>query len=201
VTRKLTFIPNAHPDEDFFEKYAFERLTEEETIRFEEHLLICERCQAMLAETDESIRLIKAATAMYISEHRKRSAVRVRFRGSLLGWNAAAAAVLVLTCLTTLLSWRTPSGEPKAVVLEAYRGASSRAPAGQPLDLLIDLKDVPPAAGYRVEIVDAAGRRVWFGGTPARLTNGLTPGIYWVRLSKDTGEPLREFGLDAGDVK
>jgi hypothetical protein len=46
-----------------------------------------------------------------------------------------------------------------------------------------------------VEIVDATGRRVWFGGTPARLTKGLPPGVYWVRLSTDKGESLREYGL------
>jgi hypothetical protein len=99
--------------------------------------------------------------------------------------------------LTALLSWRTPSGETKAIVLEAYRGAASQVPAGQPLDLKIDLRDVRQAPGYRVEIVDATGHRVWFGGTPAKLTKGLAPGVYWVRLSTDTGEPLREYGVSA----
>jgi hypothetical protein len=66
---------------------------------------------------------------------------------------------------------------------------------------VIDLKDVRPAAGYRVEIVDVTGHRVWFGGTPARLTKGLSTGSYWVRLSTDTGEPLREFGLSVGTSK
>ena len=85
--------------------------------------------------------------------------------------------------------------QPQDVVLDAYRGAASEAPAGQPLDLKIDLKDLPQAAGYRVEVVDATGRRVWSGGTPARLTKGLSPGLYWVRLSTNTGEPLREYGI------
>ena len=114
-------------------------------------------------------------------------------------WNAAAAAVLLLTCLTALFSWRNPSGDPKVVELLAYRGApavvEAAAPAGRPLELHIDLKDVPPANGYRVEVVDATGRRVWFGGTHARVTPGLPAGDYWVRLATDTSEPLREFGL------
>ena len=80
-------------------------------------------------------------------------------------------------------------------MLDAYRGGTSEAPAGKPLDLKIDLKDVPPAAGYRVEIVDATGQRVWFGGTPALVTQGLIPGIYWVRLSTDSGDLVREYGL------
>ena len=36
--------------------------------------------------------------------------------------NAAAAAALLLTCLTALLSWRTPAGDPMKVDLQAYRG-------------------------------------------------------------------------------
>jgi hypothetical protein len=194
VTKKLTLKPIRHPDDDVLENYAFDRLPADKLVAFEEHLLICEKCQWRLDRTDQHIQLMKAATAAYVTEHPDGPPVRSRKRG--LRWNAAAAAaVLLLTCMTALVSWRTPSGEPRVVVLDAYRGAASEAPAGKPLDLKIDLKDVPPAAGYRVEIVDATGRRVWFGGTPARLTKGLSPGAYWVRLSTDAGEPLREFGL------
>jgi len=199
VTMKLTFKPDNHPGEDVFENYAFDRLSEKQAANFEEHLLVCENCQSKFAQTDEYIQLMKAATAAYVTERHGSLPRPSRERG--LRWNAGAAAILLLTCLTALLSWRTPSGEPRTVVLDAYRGAVSEAPAGPPLDLKIDLKEVPRAAGYRVEIVDAAGRRVWFGGTPARLTRGLSPGVYWVRLSTDTGEPLREYGLNAGKLK
>jgi hypothetical protein len=187
-------MPNNHPDEDAFENYAFDRLSDKETAVFEEHLLICENCQNKFAQTEEYVRLMKAATAAYIAEQ---EGLPPRSREHNLRRNMAAAAVLLLTCLTALLSWRSPSGEPKTIVLDAYRGAASEAPAGKPLDLKIDLNDVRPTQGYRVEIVDSAGRRIWFGGTPARVTNGLAPGIYWVRLSTDTGEALREYGLKA----
>jgi hypothetical protein len=196
----LTFIPKTHPAEEVFETYAFGRLSDQETIGFEEHLLICEDCQAKLAETDESIQLIKAATAAYASKHYRSAAPLFRFSGSL-GWNVTMAAVLVLTCLTTLFSWRTTTGEPRTVVLDAYRGGASEAPAGETLDLRIDLSEVRPAAAYRVEIVDKSGRRVWFGGTPARVNGGFPPGIYWVRLSTDTDELLREFGLRTVESK
>lgn len=198
VTMKLTLIPNNHPGEDIFENYAFDRLSENEVADFEEHLLICERCQSTLVQTSEYIRLMRAATAVYITEH---NGNLPRFRKSGLRWNAAAAAILLFTCLTALLSWRTPLGEPATIVLDAFRGAAIEAPAGRPLDLKIDLKDVRPAAGYRVEVVDATGHRVWFGGTPARLTKGLSPGVYWVRLSTDTGESLREYGLSTAKSK
>ncbi len=187
----IKWKPGVHPHEDVFEDYVFDRLGRKSG-DFEEHLLVCEECQHTLAKTDEYVRLVKAATAAYV-------APRGKNHGLL--WNAAAAAVLLLTFLTALLSWRTPLGDPKAISLEAYRSGSlssfAQCPAGQPLNLNIDLTDVQPAVGYRVEVVDATGRRVWFGGTPARLTKGLAPGTYWVRLSTDTGEPLREFGLTA----
>jgi Putative zinc-finger len=192
---KLTFKPNHHPGEDVFENYAFDRLSEREAAHFEEHLLVCESCQSKFAEADEYIQVMKAATAAYVTEHNGSPPSRPRERG--LRWNAAAAAILLLTCLTALLSWRTPSAEPRVVTLNAYRGTVSETPSGRPLDLRIDFKDVPTAPGYRVEIVDATGRRVWFGGPPVRLAKGLPPGVYWVRLSTGGGEPLREFGLRA----
>ena len=193
MTTKLTLRPDQHPDEGVFENYSFDRLSEKEAAVFEEHLLICETCQDTLAETEEHIRVMKAATAAYIAAHKGSWPSRLKERG--LRWNAVAAAGILLTCLTVLLSWRSPLAEPQTIMLNAYRGEASQAPAGQPLDLKIDLRELPPAEAYRVEVVDATGRRVWFGGTPARLTKGLSPGSYWVRLSTDTGEQLREYGL------
>ncbi len=195
-------MPSRHPDEEAFEDYVFDRLSEKRIGDFEEHLLVCERCQTALADTSEYVRLMKAATSSYAGHPRiMPSRAAPRWRDGSLRWNTAAAAILLLTCMTALLSWRNPGGDPKTVELQAYRGGSSSlqaiAPAGRALDLRIDLRDVRPAPGYRVEIVDATGRRVWFGGTPALLSNGLGPGDYWVRLATDTGEPLREFGLHA----
>ena len=142
---------------------------------------------------------MKAATAAYVAG---RAAPATHRRGQGLRWNAAAAAILLLTCLTALLSWRTPVGDPKTIALDAYRGAADvpQAPAGQPLDLKIDLKDVRVASGYRLEVVDTNGRRVWFGGTPAHLAKGLPKGSYWVRLLTDNGEWLREYGLVVRDA-
>ena len=190
----MKIMPNRHPDQDAFEDYAFERLPLDEAAHFEEHLLICEECQETLAKTDEYIYVMKAATAAYAGGHITAAPAR---RGQGLRWNAAAAAILLLTCLTALLSSRAPAGDPKQIALDAYRGAADAplAPSGRPLDLKIDLKDVRAASGYRVEVVDRTGRRVWFGGPPAHLAKGLSKGDYWVRLLTDDGELLREYGL------
>jgi uncharacterized C2H2 Zn-finger protein len=200
------WTPDKHPHEDEFEDYAFGRLSLDDANDFEEHLLRCERCQQTLAQTDDYIRHMKAATAVYVAERSRIRPYAIRLLDHGLRRSIAAAAVLLLAFLTALLSSRTPSGrapsgDPQTILLEAYRAggvsALTRCPAGRPLNLKIDLTEAQPAVGYRVEVVDATGQRVWFGGTPARLTKGLAPGTYWVRLSTDTGEPLREFGLIA----
>jgi hypothetical protein len=191
----MKIMPNKHPQEDAFEDYAFDRLSADRVADFEEHLLICELCQGTLARTDDYCLLMKVATAAYAAGGSRKPPARGLRR------NAAAAAILLLTCLTALLSWRTPDHEPKTIALDAYRGpGASRAPAGQPLDLKIDLTDVRQLPGYCVEVVDTTGRRVWFGATPAHLSKGLPAGDYWVRLVTDSGELLREYGLVVGDT-
>jgi hypothetical protein len=197
----IMWTPAKHPHEDEFEDYAFARLSHDDATDFEEHLLVCERCQQILAQTDDYIRLMKVATAEQVAGRSRILPYAIRLLDHGLRRNIAAAAVLLLAFLTALLSFRAPAGDPQTISLEAYRAggvsALARCPAGRPLNLKIDLTDAQPAMGYRVEVVDATGRRVWFGGTPARLAKGLAPGTYWVRLSTDTGEPLREFGLIA----
>jgi hypothetical protein len=192
----MKIMPNrhpGHPGEDVFEDYAFDRLAGDDAADFEEHLLICEECQETLARTDEYIQVMKVATAAYIAGHAKTP--RSRRKG--LHWNAVAAALLFLTCLTGFWSWRKPVGDATTIVLDSYRGAVviPQAIAGRPLDLQIDLTEVRPASGYRVEVVDPAGRRVWMGGPPAHLAKGLPQGDYWVRLLTDNGEWLREYSL------
>jgi len=69
VTQKLTLIPKTHPADEVFESYAFGRLSGRETADLEEHVLICEMCQSKLAQTDDYVRLMKAATLAYVTEH------------------------------------------------------------------------------------------------------------------------------------
>jgi len=43
---------NEHPSDEIIELYALNRLSESLTLRFEEHLLVCDRCQEALRQED-----------------------------------------------------------------------------------------------------------------------------------------------------
>jgi anti-sigma factor RsiW len=52
-----------HPFKDELEAYALGRTASEDLERIETHLLICERCQGEVLDTDEYRRAIKRAAA------------------------------------------------------------------------------------------------------------------------------------------
>ena len=52
-----------HISDDVLERYALNQLAETACGSVEEHILICEICQARLQETDEYVALAKAAAA------------------------------------------------------------------------------------------------------------------------------------------
>jgi hypothetical protein len=204
VEAKLTL--DVHPDADTLEEYAFGRLPEAVSEDLEEHLLICHRCQSALAEIDEYILLMKHATAL-LAPDRRGLPLESGWAGS--RWikvgMGATVAVAVIGSLALWPSRRTPL--PNSVQLVALRGddmASIAHAPGGPLDLVIDVSDLPGIGQFRLEVVNAAGRRQWEGGaTPSngrltvRVRKALGRGTYWVRLSADEGELLREFGLRA----
>jgi len=205
------FTLDVHPDADALEEYAFGRLSGADLEDSEEHLLICQRCQEDLKEVDEYILLMKRAARKLASETRGwglawgwARAGRVRGKWITVGMGATVAVVV----LGSLALW--PSRETavtNSVQLVALRGddmASIAHSPGGPLDLLIDVSDLPGVARFRLEVVNAAGRRHWEGtATPAdgkltvRIPKALARGTYWVRLSSSEGELLREFGLRA----
>jgi hypothetical protein len=188
-----------HPGEDTLEEYAFNRLAEDEAAPLEEHLLICSLCQDRLAAVDEYIRLMKATASQFQTNASGKPAENALARG--FGWAGLAAA-----CCLAAVSWvnpRRPAKQPAQIELFAFRSAEmAHAPAGRPVNLSIDVSDLAAPAGYRVQVVDSAGRQEWSGeggasGTTLRVAVGktLAPGVHWVRLSTSSGELLREFGL------
>src|SRR6185503_14060851 len=96
--------------------------------------------------------------------------------------------------------------EPAKVLLSSMRGnetAVPTAPADAPLELNIDSIQLDGRAGFRIELVTAAGEARWSGpvirspeGKPlARVLKGLSTGSYWVRLYGPDNQLLQEYGL------
>ena len=54
-------MATSHISGDDLELYAMERLPESDTAPVEEHLLVCEECQARLAGVDVYVRAMRAA--------------------------------------------------------------------------------------------------------------------------------------------
>jgi hypothetical protein len=202
------FSIRSHPSEDILEEYAFQRLTEDQTRSVEEHLLICERCQAALAELDEYRTIMKSATAA-VAQSRVQKPPRDFFsslwsspvRRRLLWATAGAMAGLLLLAYVNL----RPPPAPVAVIF--LRGGQDinnaiHAPARTPLEL--QLADSPNSApSYRVEVVDLSGKSVWEGSPnvvngklQASPAKGLPKGLYWLRLYS-SHELFRELSLKA----
>ena len=53
-----------HIPEDMLDEFVMEMLSEQDCAFWEEHLLICARCQDRVAEADEYVRVMKSATAV-----------------------------------------------------------------------------------------------------------------------------------------
>jgi len=202
-------IFDSHPSEDFLEEYAFDRLSEPDCAAFEEHLLVCPRCQHNLRQTDEYIFLMKQGAMEWQSDKASRATASrsVVWRSSIAAVLGAGAVTAALAVAIPHYSWQSsPSTSP--VELVALRGgegpAMARARSGAPIGIMIDTADLDNRHGLRVAVVDANGKPVWTGdarepaaGTriSARIDTRLRAGVYWIRLYSAGGELLREFGL------
>jgi hypothetical protein len=203
---------HVHPTEDLLEQYFFGRLPEPDLSPFEDHLLICSSCQSTLAELEDYIRAAKTALAELQHASTAPAALPPAWARLPGGTTTLWAVALVLALASgAMLSRRIrPAPETVGVTLAALRGGDAagfaHAPAGKPLDLIIDRISLPPASAYRFQIVNASGNDTWSGAAvasdgklSAHLARGLGPGVYWVRLyaSQAPGEAglLREFGL------
>jgi hypothetical protein len=54
-----------HIPDDRLDEFVMEMLTERDGAFWEEHLLICVRCQDRVAEADEYVRVVKSAAATF----------------------------------------------------------------------------------------------------------------------------------------
>jgi hypothetical protein len=201
-----------HPDDDIWEEYSFGRVRDSAEAALEEHLLVCERCQITLANTDQFVRLMKVATASFPANPPQRWKVLPFKPGNRRAKVAAALAVACVAAFAvigparSLVAGHTVSApEPVLVKLKSVRAGSeagmNRAPAKHPLELSIALSDIPLVPRYRLEVVTFWGKAIWSG--PADLKDGalsahvakrLGKGTYWVRLY-GSSELLAEYGL------
>jgi len=188
--------PNCLGSAETIEKYSLQVLPDDQVAAFEEHLLVCEKCQAGLAAEDtfgDAMRHAALQLCRELPEGKRPFALVPRLIAVL----ACAATVLFLA---SNRSWIRPRTFAPAFVvkLEALRGSQpgSKAPAGRPLALQADVADLPAAASYRLELVDRDGRGVWEGATAGATVAGLRPGIYFLRVYSNRGVLLREYGLE-----
>jgi hypothetical protein len=197
----------AHPSEEILEEYVFHRLPEGLTAPLEEHLLVCHRCQDVIAETDEFVAALKVAANQPAPGPASQPAQWLSALPSLAN-RMSVAPMVALVILALVVVWKRPQETPVpvAVSLSSLRGLSplAPAPAGKPLRLRFDLPDLISAGEYRAEVVDAAGSPVWEGAISrvdgkltATMSNPLRNGVYWVRLYGVDSELLREFGISA----
>jgi hypothetical protein len=206
---------HSHPTEATWEKYAFGQTREPEVATLEEHLLVCEDCQNLLAEVTDYIQLMKVATLRLRKARARVEAppqpppigLTKSWAASRAVWaTAVAAGCLAVWLLYSPLRFAHPGQfAVDRVMLASFRGGgveTIRARAHRPLELDIDAEDVPAAAEYRVVVVTLSGKAVFTGRPNATggtlsvaLPEGLDTGSYWVRLYSPESEVLGEYGL------
>jgi hypothetical protein len=197
-----------HIDADRLEAYAMNTMAQEEIPIVEEHLLFCASCLDQLEAIEKYDRAIQGAAKRIREEEIKAPAtagiwdlVRDWFHTPAPMWAGALAAACLI--LVVGLQLREKPGAPVDVTLEAVRGSvTGTAPAGHALHLRLDSKGVPDSSGWRIEIVDEDGSRVWTGAgvasdtaITASVDKSFRPGIYFVRLLLEGNDPVREYQL------
>ena len=168
----------------------------EETEKFEEHLLICERCQERYEEIERYAIGVRSAAA----ELQRKPAPRQSW------WHLPRMipvfAVLTLLVMGALFLTRM-GGQPVAplaVALIASRGTApmGEAPAGRSLLVTPDIVGIATPGPYRLEVVDGRGHSTWQGPYDASQPAAVPPqgsGPHFVRLYSTSGHLLREYGL------
>jgi len=199
---------NRHMDEEQIESYSMGAVSEEESARFDEHLLICEFCQNRVTNSDDYVAAMQGA-GLRSRWRSPKSEVRRRFFPRLIPIFSAVGLIAAagLISLAALGGWRPLVRETApvfAVSLEATRGTGidARAPAGRALLLNLELAGLPAQPSYGVETVDRLGKVVWKGTVPSQDSKavasipGMPAGVYFIRVYGSSGELLREYGLD-----
>src|SRR6266567_6194796 len=94
---------NRHMDEDEIESYSMGAVSEEQSARFDEHLLVCESCRNKVKKSDDYVAAMRAAALRSRRYPRGPGITRRSFPG-LLPF-LSAAAVLVVAAMVGSRFW------------------------------------------------------------------------------------------------
>lgn len=203
----MPFAMDRHADDEHLEQYSMGSLCTEESEELEEHLLVCYSCQDRLKDMDNWTEAMRMA-ACRVRAKARREPLWGRFMPRIPAWAFGfATAALMALIVVTGVQWRfmpRSAGQPLTLYLQATRGlaAENRAPHGRPLILRLSVAEAPVSESYKLEVVDAAGRALWWssgaprdGAISLNVGTKLQPGEYYVRLYAASGELLKEFAL------
>ncbi len=183
-----------HLADDSIESYILGSLRREELDEADQHLLICDACRERVGQLDGYVRAMKDASQR-LAETPKRH------------WNFRVLLPAFIFCalLITAAAVKYGSGrrdQPAEIALYSMRGnqAEARGPSRRPLLLKPDLRGLPAAQSYAIEMVNASGSAVWRGTVFASEGTALVPpqqrGVYAARVSLPEGALLREYALE-----
>jgi hypothetical protein len=185
-------------DADELERFSLGQASVEEMERFEEHMLICENCRERFEESERYVLAMRAASAELCREEVNKQSQRSWPR--LLPMLACAALLTIV--VAAVVRFNANPGPLLAVQLTAIRGTApgGTAPAGRGLALTPDLIGIATPGPYRLEIVDERGAAKWQGAYDPAAGPVKVPaqraGAHFVRIYSNSGELLREYGLD-----
>jgi hypothetical protein len=183
------------------------------------HLLWCKGCQDKVNEELEFAQASREAALLLANDSSFRSRRWPKWLDSAIKrwsgwlnwpsgyrWMPVAMAACLAIGFAILRPMASPRGEVE-VALRSERGtppAAIHGAAGARVRLRIDVRDVVTAPRYRVALVNENGAQLESavvapkeGELVERLQHALPAGSYWVRLSLEDGQLLREYPLRA----
>lgn len=196
-------MPELHLNDELLDQYALSTLSEERLAGVEEHLLICEACQARLDASDEFAMLFRETAVQPDVRSQRSWRMFWNHRGA--NWTVAAAAAFSILILA-VGPLRKPPTAPAAVFMQSLRrpDAPAQIAAGRPALLVFDIVPTAGVNNYEARIVNPVGIEILAvkasskDGRLAVLVDRLRPGSYWVRVFQtDNREPIGEYGLRA----
>ena len=192
---------SSHLTEEKIESYSMGKLAESEVALVEEHLLLCGICQEQVEEMDEFVHAVREGTKLAKDDPPTawdRFLAFFTFHPGLAwaGLSAVAAAVVIFSFLPF------SSSTPQRLELSTVRGSESSVPhakANTPIDLQLDVTELPASPLYTIELVDSGGGIIEPESSKLRAAIGekLPSGQYWIRLYGNSlkSDLLREYGL------